>query len=36
VVAEKNVQLGFKGVNKKALAFDKHGNFLELNETHLG
>jgi hypothetical protein len=35
VVAEKNVQVGSKGVNKKALTFEKHGNFLELNETHL-
>ncbi len=34
MVAEKNVQVGSKGVNKKALTFEKHGNFLELNETH--
>jgi hypothetical protein len=36
VVEEKNVQVGSKGVNRKALAFEKHGNFLELNETHSG
>jgi hypothetical protein len=23
-------------VNKKALTFEEHGNFLELDETHLG
>ncbi len=31
---EKNVQVGSKGVNRKAQAFEEHGNFLELDETH--
>ncbi len=34
MVAEKNVQVGSKGVNIKVLTFEKHGNFLELDETH--
>ncbi len=36
VVEEKNVQVGSKGINRKGLTFEKHGNFLELNETHSG
>jgi hypothetical protein len=31
---KKNVQVGSKGANRKALAFEEHGNFLELDETH--
>jgi hypothetical protein len=34
VVAKKKVHVGLKGVNRKALAFEEHGNFLELDETH--
>jgi hypothetical protein len=34
VVARKNVQVGSKDANRKALAFEEHGNFLELDETY--
>jgi hypothetical protein len=34
VVAKKNVQVGSKGVNRKTLTFEKHGYFLELDQTH--
>jgi len=36
VVARKNVQVGSKGANRKALTFEEHGNFLELDETYSG
>jgi hypothetical protein len=34
VVVEKKVQMAPKGSNKKVMAFEKLGNFLELYENH--